>query len=58
MSIPILRSYSIELLIRLLNLINLPLPNTIFIMRRLNTIALILPLFDPHLISERFDGLR
>jgi len=45
MSMPILRSYSIALLIRLLNLINPALPNTIFIMRRLNTIALILTLF-------------
>ena len=45
MSIPILRSYSIALLIRLLNLTNPALPNTIFTMRRLNTIALILTLF-------------
>ena len=44
MSIPILRSYSIELLIRLLNLINPALPNSIFIMRSLKTVALILTL--------------
>jgi len=55
MSIPILRSYSIALLIRLLNVINPALPNTIF-MRSLNTIALILTLFDPHLILRDLMG--
>ena len=56
MSIPILRSYSIALLIRLLNVINQALPNTIFIMRSLNTVALILTLFDPHLILRDLMG--
>ena len=44
MSIPILRSYSIALLIRVLNVRNPALPNTIFIMRSLNTVALVFTL--------------